>query len=142
MLTKQAFLDKIATLNISLYHDPKDKWDKTPTHRDKKHVKIDDYLYTEWVIGGQTGGSCWDEDNNDHHYPVTASKEPDFGDIDEILLHLVPDISYLQHKRLISAVLKEDERTDREYYGNYTVYGTKKVILKDLYDKLSEMNLI
>lgn len=140
MLTKQAFLDKISELDVTFYYDTGD-WE-VRKFRPRTNIKIDDYLYAEWTKGGEGGGSCWDDGTDDPHYPISAEKEPDFDCFDKVLLCIVPNISYLQHKVLTSAVLRIDEYTQNEYYGNYTVYGTKKVILKDLYDKLSEMNLI
>ena len=141
MLNEKEFLQKISELDVTLYYDSKDGWNDRK-FRPKNDIRINDYLYAEWVIGGETGGSCWGDGTDDPHRPIRPEEEPNFDCFDKILLCIVPNISYLQYKVLSQAVLRTDDYTRNEYYGNYTVYGIKKVVLKDLYNKLIEMGLV
>jgi hypothetical protein len=98
------------------------------------------YLYNEWCSGGISGGNCWGDDN---HYAVEGESEPEFTDLDNILNEICPNITYLQYKKLISKVIKEeDSYTQIEYYGNSTIYSYKTILLKDLYDALKELNIL
>jgi len=97
------------------------------------------YLYNKWCSGGVSGGSCW---GNDGHYAVEGESEPEFTDLDNILNEICPNITYLQYKKLISKVIKEDSYTENEYYGNSSTYSYKTVLLKDLYEALKELDLL
>jgi hypothetical protein len=97
------------------------------------------YLYNEWCSGGISGGNCWGDDG---HYAAEGESEPEFTDLDNILNEICPNITYLQYKKLISKVIKEDSYTQHEYYGNSSNYSYKTVLLKDLYDALKELDLL
>jgi hypothetical protein len=106
-----------------------------------KHCSLNDYLYVEWVSGGISGGSCWD-DSSENHYAIDPSPEKELNDLDAILTTICPNLTFLQYKRLAGKVIKQDSRTENEYYGNSTVYSYKYVKLKDLYDALIEIELM
>jgi len=106
----------------------------------KNEVKIDDYLRLEWRSGGQSGGSCWSEGPHQYH-PVNGEPEPEFKDLDEVLLKVCPNIAFLQYKK-IAKLFEISERIEDDYYGNYTNYSVKTIKLKSIYDALKEMNLI
>lgn len=89
-----------------------------------------DSISIEWRIGGMTGGNCW---GDCPEWPVTADPEPEFEMIDKILEKYLPNISYLDYKKLAS-LIKYDEHTEREYYGNYTEYAIKTINGVELYN--------
>lgn len=154
-MTSDEFLAKISELGIGWSTRKESKpnsyygrhWESHFPTKNKKTGEYnkptaDDCLYLEWRTGGQSGGSCWDEGDTDPHYPLDGEKEPEFTDLDKILTELCPKISFLQYKTLSTDMIKYDERTENEYYGNYTNYGIKTVRLGDLYDKLVALKLI
>jgi len=97
----------------------------------------------EWCIGGQEGGSCWNDggDDESRHYPVSADPEPEFSDLDSALLEIVPNLSFLMYKKLMSKV-DVSERTSNDYYDNYTRYAVKKIAADELWLFLVEHNLV
>lgn len=96
----------------------------------------------KWRIGGVGGGSCWDTGDTDPHYAISGEPEPEFHLLDEILEEACPQISFIQYKRICSQVIKTNEYTENEYYGNYTDYAVKWFDLRELYDALVERDLL
>jgi hypothetical protein len=153
-MEQNEFLKKILDLDVGYYSRVKSKnsWHsdyyayKSPKF-DKKTGEaanpptLDDVLHHEWVTGGVSGGSCWDQGES-RHYPRDGQPEPDFTELDNVLESLCPNLSFLQYKKLASAIIKVESRTEDEYYGNSTTYSVKLVRLGDLYDKLKELKLI
>lgn len=99
------------------------------------------YLHIGWTTGGISGGSCWDDGETDNHYFSTGEPEPNFDELDTTLLNLCPNIGFLQYKQVVN-VVKRDEYTETEYYGNCTNYATKSVLLRDLLNKVVELELL
>lgn len=95
-----------------------------------------DYIYVQNETGGVSGGSCWDS-SNPHPYTNTNPKE-DFIELDVILEMFNSNISFIQYKNLKRSVVHTVQYTSYEYYGNHTDYEVEYVILKELYDYLSE----
>jgi hypothetical protein len=90
-------------------------------------------LTTKWCIGGLAGGSCWG--TGDAVYRSRSGEpEPEFKELDKLLMELRPQISYLQYKALTSKLVQTGDYRENDYYGNYTDYATKKVDLGGLYD--------
>ncbi len=89
-------------------------------------------IRVEWVTGGRGGGSCY----GGEHYSLDSEPEPEFEDLDIPLEVFNPTITYLQYKKLTRDVLGIGERRNNDYYGNYTVYGVKKIYLDKLYSYL------
>lgn len=100
------------------------------------------YLCNEWCSGGISGGSCWDDGKEDNHYATRGESEPEFTSLDNILNEICPNITYLQYKKLIAEVIKEDGYTECEYYGNSTNHSYKTILIKDLYEALKELSLL
>jgi hypothetical protein len=125
---------------IYCLNDPKNRWDdKFYSYCGNKKIDLDkNYLYIYWRTGGESGGSCWDDGTEDNHYAVSADPEPEFESLDKLLIKLCPNISYLQYKRIIGSVIKTGEYTQNEYYGNYTTYSYKVILLRDLFNILNE----
>ena len=121
-LTKEEFIELLKTKNM---------FDSYTIHKrfeDNKKVYVVDSV--SWVSGGITGGSCWGGEPN---VPVESEREPELERLDDFLLELVPDISFLVHKK----IMREIERSDysySEYYGNYTTYGSKYLTVDKFYD--------
>ena len=101
-------------------------------------VEEGEFIQASWVTGGMSGGSCWDDGSEDHHYGVSSSPEPEFDALDTILEKLYPEITFMIYKRMAQDLIKTSEYTDNEYYGNYYEYTVKYVDLKDLYKFLQE----
>lgn len=145
-MTLEEFLEKLRGLDVTVYErvDDKKKTYSNPYYRIKNRKKDsftgEDFLFNEWRTGGVSGGSCWDEGES-RHYPVSGEPEPDFTDLDAVLEALCPNIPYLQYKKLLP-LIKSDERTEYEYYGNSTTYGFKVLKLSDLYNELVKLKLI
>jgi hypothetical protein len=97
---------------------------------------LSNFLIQTIYLGGIGGGSCWDEGES-HHYYSSSGEKREFTYLDELLTKAVPDISFLKYKD-ISELVKEDERSESEYYGNTSDYLTYSINLSDLYDYLSE----
>jgi hypothetical protein len=90
-------------------------------------------IYTRYETGGVSGGSCWDSSN-----PQPYDREPPkdkFKVLDLVLAELMPNITYLQFKQ-IDALVKDNEDTEFEYYGNRTNYKAEYIILSELYKLL------
>lgn len=102
------------------------------------HGSPQEYEVT-WCMGGQTGGNCW---NDNPTYPLDSEPEPDMPLLDTLLEEVAPQMTVKQYKMLLSQVVQLTERTENEYYGNYTHYGTKKVEFDLLYDALVSMGVI
>ena len=96
------------------------------------------FFEESWRTGGEQGGSCWDDGTEDHHCPINGDIEPPMTDLDELLLKVAPNISFLVYRNLENKLLERDERCENEYYGNYTNYGIKRINIKKLYDYLVE----
>lgn len=100
--------------------------------------RVPDSLIKEWLIGGQTGGSCWAETNE--HYSLKAEPEPEFEELDKVLEALCPNISFLQYKNL-NKIITISERNQNDYYGNYSSYAIKEIKLFNLYEFLNDRRL-
>jgi hypothetical protein len=143
------FLEKIKGLNVSFTRKTENKSNyggKYITYNClyKKELTMEDGFYCEWRCGGVSGGSCWDTGEVDHHHPISGDQESEDVEkyLEEVLGELCPNLTFLQYKRLTRDLYERGERTDSEYYGNYTEYAFKWVELKKLYDRLVEMNVL
>lgn len=134
-ITLERFLARVKELNLSNLN--KTDWRRS----DKKPLDPKDSLKVEWCTGGQRGGSCWDEGEHSY-YAHTGDPEEELESLDVLLEDFCPDISHLKYKNLIRKVIKRKERHEDDYYGNYSNYASKEVILEELYNTLIEMKLI
>jgi hypothetical protein len=150
-MSPEEFLEKVKELGVTLWFERKRNshgrscfFAEPGEIRSKKsEATLDDFVYEEWRTGGISGGSCWDDGSGpDPHYATGGDPEPEFASLDAILLHFCPDIPLLKYKAITSACVKYDDWTENEYYGNCTYYGTKQVVLRDLYEKMKELSLI
>jgi hypothetical protein len=145
MDAKEKFLSGLAKVTIYKRAPARYHWDEPTYTSIRKQEKVDlenHFLYVQWSAGGISGGSCWDEGEQDNHYRTAGEPEPQFDDIDEVLTELCPDLSFLQYKKLMAKVVKQGIYTVNEYYGNSSDYGYKVVNLQELFDALVEMGLL
>lgn len=106
--------------------------------QDYSKPAMGNFITKSWIVGGEGGGSCWDDGTDDHHHSVKAQSEPDFVELDVILEHFVPKLSFQQYKRLDRELVKTREYSENEYYGNYYNYRMGYVCLQELYNYLRE----
>jgi len=108
--------------------------------KDAVLAEHDEYdLRETWRIGGQGGGSCWDE-GPANHYAIEGAPEPELKVLDDIIELAIPDLTFREYKVLIKAdVVKRSEEHENEYYGNWTKTGTKEVDLDALWRALQDV---
>lgn len=90
-----------------------------------------EYIGHSWVTGGQAGGSCWGTEPR----AVTGEAEPEFDYLDKVVIALTPKLAlgeYLKLKQLI----RVEERSSREYYGNHTDRAYRFIDVVKLYEAL------
>lgn len=138
-MDQDEFVKRVAEIITSLYRKQGEKYNTYRICLHGEKATEDDYLYEEWVTGGQGGGSCW---GDDMFFPLEADAEPEFSDLDRVLEYVCPKITFLQYKSVVAGVIMKGRREAREYYGNYTTYGMKVVRLGDLYETLQEKGLL
>lgn len=96
----------------------------------------------QWVVGGQAGGSCWDEGDYDPHFDVEPENKPKFSKLKLLLNAMCGGRRCPAHiKARAHELLKESVWTLHEYYGNYTQYRIEYVELRPLYDLLMQIRI-
>ncbi len=88
-------------------------------------------IYSRYEIGGWRGGSCWGNTPK----PYTVDEKPKFKVLDLVLKKIKPDLTYLEFREL-EELIQTNEKTDRQYYANYTYYKIQNIILSYLYKTL------
>lgn len=130
-----AFEATIVSLKIDLYTRKKD-WDdfELAVYAAEQKEPRDCWIVNKWQSGGQSGGSCWGAE----HHSVEGESEPDFIALDDLLAVVIPDISYLEYKKLMRTVnvVEKIQRDSGDYYGNYDEYTYKAIHVTDLYNAI------
>ena len=91
-------------------------------------------LFVRWETGGISGGNCYSDSDPQ---PYTTSNVPEeLLSLDVILEAIKPDLSFIQYKRLVGALVKSGSYRVSEYYGNRMDWAYKKVDLRELYEYL------
>lgn len=93
-------------------------------------------VYMRWHTGGVSGGSCWDSSNP--QYYKSEKDKPRFEVLDLVLRELKPDISFLDFRE-IEKLIQSSEKTEYEYYGNYTDFAMEWIVLSDLINLLEKL---
>lgn len=114
-------------------------------NRDEFQFIVDEFTGEEntsviseiWCVGGVGGGNCWTDDG---HYDLAADPEPDLEVLDKILERAAPNITYLQYKKL-SKMIKTEDYSQNEYYGNYTNYRKKYISVDDIWNMIMEIDV-
>lgn len=114
-------------LGFEVYY-PNEIYCSNPPERERKVLSV------EWRTGGITGGSCWGGEAN---ISIDADEEPEFEELFSILELVAPNLTFLHYRNLLK-IVKQDDRTDREYYGNCSYYTIRRICLDDLYRFLKE----
>lgn len=92
-----------------------------------------------WCVGGQSGGSCWDE-GEPSYYGLETEAEPEDEYLDNILTDAIPDLTFLEYRRLGKAEIYErTEEYNNEYYGNYSRYAKRKLKVEELFKALVDI---
>lgn len=87
------------------------------------------------------GGTCNSYDG--HTSRVDAEPQPTtFEELDELLMKLCPNITFLQYKHIFSKAVTTMTHEDRDYYGGCKQFAQFQCDLDVLYEKLREFNLI
>lgn len=137
MLSSEEFVDKLKELDISVGKIEKKKYNTNISFQRRSELTMDNCIYIEWVVGGMTGGSCW----GGEPYARDSDPEPEFEELLLILETLTPKISLLDFKK-VEKIIQTTDGGESGYYGNYTNTKIKYIVLKDLYDKLVELQLV
>ena len=90
-------------------------------------------IYRARQTGGVSGGSCWESSDPQ---PFTIEfKEENWSALDLVLEKLMPDIKYLQYKK-IQKLIHSNTEIENEYYGNSRDYLVEYIILSELEDMI------
>jgi len=89
-----------------------------------------------WTTGGMWG-DCWGNEGSVSPEPVAL-----FTELDEILLKVCPNLSYLEYKVMADKLIHQVEKTSYGYYGSYEEYSYWTINTGELYDYLHEKNII
>lgn len=133
-MNKQKFYETVNKLGIYK------KKTMVGKHYPYKLQTVPEFVECRRLVGGHTGASCWDDSPSDR--PVSADPPEPFTDLDTILEAVCPNLTFLQYKRLERDVVKVDEESDGDYYGNAYIYEIKRVTLDELYDWLQKNKLL
>lgn len=98
----------------------------SPAYHKSRQSNIEDISVT-WTTGGTLKNGVWNKDAT-----INAQPEPEFLQLDEVLNALWPKIGYLQYKVLVQTLVTRGTREEYEYYGNFTIYASKSVNIRDL----------
>ena len=131
-LTFEEFLEKAKSIR-GVYVNPNYKA-RYEGYRKKVVREGRPAVSVKWCTGGISGGSCWSTDE-DHHYATTGEEEPDFNDFENLILHFYPNITFVEFRN-IRGLIKQNDWTEDEYYGNSTNYSERYVYLEDVYNWL------
>lgn len=95
------------------------------------------YIYSEsWSLGGEGGnylGKKWS---------VSKQEQKEFVELDDFLIKVAPNISFLQYKRIFNHCVDKVEWHEYDYYSAGTDETCWRCDMKKLYETLKEMNLI
>lgn len=95
------------------------------------------YIYSEsWSLGGESG-NCWGK-----KWSISAEEQKEFSELDDFLIKVVPNISFLQYKRIFNHCVDKVEWHEYDYYSSGTDETCWRCDMKKLYETLKEMNLI
>ena len=90
-----------------------------------------------WCLGG-TWADCWDNNGT-----VSPSPQPEsFSYLDDLLEKIVPEISFLQYKKIMGVCVNIEEYSDGDYYGGTTYHSQYVLDVNGFYNYLVEKELI
>lgn len=109
----------------------------TPWYDYRSGYNTKDRIGVSWSMGG-ISGNCWD----DHKSEISGEIEPEFTEIDSILEHYCPNISFIQYKSMSNKLLHRESDSQGDYYGGSETYGYKYIYLEELFEWLKEKKYI
>ena len=89
-----------------------------------------------WSLGGSW---C---DYRGCHGSIEADKQPEFEELDNILLKTCPNISILVYKKIYKDYVEIEEYSENDYYGGTEYKAMYKADIRGIYDYLRENKLI
>ena len=102
-----------------------------------KYAENGRYIYSEsWSLGGECG-NCWGDT-----WDVEAQEQKDFVKLDDFLLKIATNISFLQYKKIFNSCVDKIEWSEPDYYSAGTYEACWRCDMEKLYKILIEMNLI
>ena len=97
----------------------------------------------KWITGGIGGGSCWDEggEEDDPHYELNGTDEPEDNTIEIIFKNMMPEIHYKAFVENVEdwRIWETDFDSEGEYYGNSTDYTIKKLNFEYLFERMKKL---
>ena len=103
----------------------------------KNKPETDIAISVSWCAGGATGGSCW---GGTAHY-MEGDAEPEWTALNDFLLVVAPNLTFKDFL-IINKNIKNIEKYNNEYYGNYSIYKYKYLKIDDLYNTLKSLNAL
>lgn len=129
--------DKFYELLKKKFYLTRKDWNGKPrtywTHEDG----YEDRFQVKSIIGGASGGNCWGDDARE----FGREEEKFLDDLDNFLEEYFPTIPFLIYKKLMKTITIS-EKSEYEYYGNYTIYQIKTILFKDLFKFLCDNDII
>lgn len=96
-------------------------------------------LEDRWIVGGQSGGSCWDEGDSTY-YALSTDDEPEPEVLDDILDMTMPDLTFREYRALVKTDAVQYTRdSQNEYYGNWTEYRVRTIHLDKLWQAFQDI---
>lgn len=92
-------------------------------------------IYQRHCTGGYGGGNCWGDEAQSYS---AIDPIPNWVALDKVLEILKPNITYLEYKKIEYMLIKSNEESEYEYYGNCTDYFIRWIVLSDLYKLLNK----
>ena len=128
--------DRIPRARIELIPEknPERNW------RNEEDEKFVPALILCWESGGTHGEGDWLAGEGRSVSYVKDSPEPMWTDLDTILEHFCPEITYLRYRKL-ERLVRFFTKTDNGYYGDSTTFSIKALWLKDLWKFLKDQKL-
>lgn len=95
------------------------------------------YIYSEsWSLGGECG-NCWGDT-----WHVEAQEPKEFVRLDNFLIKVIPNMTFLQYKKVFNHCVDKIEWHEHDYYSEGTYETCWRCDMEKLYMMLKEMNLI
>lgn len=102
-----------------------------------KTQKKGKYIYSEsWSLVGECG-NCWGDT-----WHVEAQEPKEFVRLDDFLIKVVPNMTFLQYKKVFNHCVDKIEWHEHDYYSEGTYETCWRCDMEKLYVMLKEMNLI
>lgn len=132
---KEKGCENIGTVSIK-YHTVQLKPDWERCFRNTEAYVWDDGKMRsgKWCTGGSYG-SCF----GDGLSPVTPDDQPEFEALDELLIEICPNVTFLQYKKIMRECVDIEESYESDYYGGGCMYKRYVCDMKKLYETLRSL---